>query len=1635
MTRALSDIANWSTVAQGSYALFDATQSRKLALIGNGTGDFSSAEADRFLGVLPELNSSTPQGFDLRHHQPNDSTGFSASVFFDRSTNRYVLGIRGTESAADVVEDVRRIGIQGYAGDQLVSLYRYYRRLTTAPGQAVNYSDSEVALLNSIRLGVLVDPNFVTGIFRRSRFRTELAADVGIAPLDGSGTSVLPRGAPLVVTGHSLGGHLALLFGRLFPEVTDHVYTYNAPGVSRIGELGLWALGIPPLQASRVTNVASVMGEELISRTWSKPGENVGVFTEAGSPLYQHSIVPLTDSLALYGAFATLSPGLAGDPAAVSGIISAASPYSEDSLEIVLDELSAALGVDGAPTLIARSLSDLAARDSYYENLYALLDARSPGRDYRIESLVGKPAGELASMAAADVGVRFALNELMPFAVKNADFSSFEDSFSGQWLASRAELLAAMLDGNLVDRVFGLSGSADNVLFRDLDSGLRYSILDGFQGNLAVQISALADRSRLQQFLDTVAYNRTVVFGSDSPGEGDQLLGLSGGDRLFGAAGEDTLDGAGGDDYLEGGQGDDRLLGGAGDDTLQGGAGSDRLEGGEGSDTYILAANLDADTIVDRDGAVYAGSALLTGGSGGNGGVYVSSDGNFRYAFSGNLSSQGTLVVNDALRVEGFRNGDLGIRLTRAIDRPGLSVPVTEIDLFGDFEYHGYLVDFTRLIGPDQYGNPTPAMIAVPVPGRAEMNWEFPGTPGNTHFVMGGGNDRIEDMLGGDDYLELGTGDDAGWGGSGNDVVEGGAGRDVVAGGRGDDVLYAGSAATLAADLDDEAIPVRSDGGDLLSGGAGDDTIFGDAEANLIEGGAGRDRIFGGAGDDWIGSEISVLAGGEEYQIHTPNNDWVNRTVDVLWGMRIPATFSLETALGFGYPGIARINTHEINPQSLPNLPGDADEIDAGSGNDTIFSGAGNDIIFGGKGNDYIHVGTGTDTVFAGDGDDYVLAWQDSMGDYIDAGNGDDRVDAGGGDDVIFGGGGNDVLYAGGGNDVLFGGAGNDILYAYSGNIVLDGGTGNDSLGASASPGEVIRLRMGRGCGTDNARISASTLVIEIVGDVSPQEVSVARVERTIPARDGGGPAFETITGILISIGANGDSLYLEDLPPEYPQRSKRIEFADGTAWDEAYLNSLLAPDESPDPTRTIAGTAAGDPLYGTAGPDIFSGSQGDDWQVGAAGDDVYLYAAGGGFDLIEDTDRAPGNMDVLRFGSGILAQQVDVFATGRDYVLTAGAGGVRLRGGRTPDGAIERIEFSDGTHWSAADLEARAEVLPDNRAPLMPTLLGGVTVRPGSPVEVAIPRNAISDPDRFDALHFYAISADGERLPEWLRFDASSLTVSGTPAVGDAGPHELLLIAADSSGAAAYGSLTITVGGGEAVPNSETTPQQPPPAPQPETQLVLPLTPPPAPQPETPPAPSLTPPPALQSATPPAPTTEAVAATDMPAAQTVLTPARREEAASELVPRPVSATDAPKVGVPADPLFRDMQRRFDVLLQTGRTNLGERYAEAIREFEERRLQREEPPSAPPPSDEEVAAWNSAMHAWHDRNPGFAETDLGGNDGTWTMGWGLPGPGESAYGGSASAGAPPGLANPMALSRLAGAAAAPMLGEGLREIR
>lgn len=112
---------------------------------------FSETQADLFLGIQGSA------GYAFQHQTPNDSYGFSASVFKSSSANEYTIAIRGTEfepisqfisTATDLLDaDFIGVVLQGAAKKQLFSAYRYYKQLITPEGQQVRYSVQEQTLL------------------------------------------------------------------------------------------------------------------------------------------------------------------------------------------------------------------------------------------------------------------------------------------------------------------------------------------------------------------------------------------------------------------------------------------------------------------------------------------------------------------------------------------------------------------------------------------------------------------------------------------------------------------------------------------------------------------------------------------------------------------------------------------------------------------------------------------------------------------------------------------------------------------------------------------------------------------------------------------------------------------------------------------------------------------------------------------------------------------------------------------------------------------------------------------------------------------------------------------------------------------------------------------------------------------------------------------------------------------------------------------------------------------------------------------------------------------------------------------------------------------------------------------------
>ena len=157
--------------------------------------------------------------------------------------------------------------------------------------------------------------------------------------------------------------------------------------------------------------------------------------------------------------------------------------------------------------------------------------------------------------------------------------------------------------------------------------------------------------------------NKVVADGSysrDSLLIGRSKTFLKSGAYMYGDAGDDILKGTNQNDILLGGSGNDVLIGGNGNDVLAGNSGRDKLFGGKGHDKY-RADNLDIIRDSDGKGEVSLNGYMLQGGvrdlSQPNRFVYRSA----RMVYEWDRNTE-TLDVN-GLKIENFKNGDLGIHL------------------------------------------------------------------------------------------------------------------------------------------------------------------------------------------------------------------------------------------------------------------------------------------------------------------------------------------------------------------------------------------------------------------------------------------------------------------------------------------------------------------------------------------------------------------------------------------------------------------------------------------------------------------------------------------------------------------------------------------------------------------------------------------------------------------------------------------------------------------------------------------------------------------------------------------------------------------------------------------------------------
>jgi Ca2+-binding RTX toxin-like protein len=514
--------------------------------------------------------------------------------------------------------------------------------------------------------------------------------------------------------------------------------------------------------------------------------------------------------------------------------------------------------------------------------------------------------------------------------------------------------------------------------------------------------------------------------------------------------------------------------------------------------------------------------------------------------------------------------------------------------------------------------------------------------------------------------------------GAGDDYVTAMGGNDVVNGGAGSDTLDGGA------------------GNDTLYGEEGNDYLYGDADNDTLDGGTGNDTLDGGDGGD---TYLFARGFGQdtiyEYDQGSGGNDIVRFAADIL-----PAEIELsrnESELFLKVLGTEdriTVSGYYLDPtQRIERI----EFADGTMWDEVVLASA---KYQGTEGADYIN---GTDAA-----------------ERFEAGAGDDYVTAMGGNDVVYGGTGSDTLDGGGGNDVLYGEDGGDYLYGGAGDDTLDGGTGSDYL--SGDDGADTYL-FARGFGQDTIyeydQGSGGNDIVRFAAGILPVEVELSRNE----------------SDLFLKVLGTEDRITVEGFYSSLAQRIERIEFADGTVWDEAalasakylgtegadYINGTDAAErfeagagddyvtamggndvvnggagfdtlDGGGGNDVLYGEDGGDYLYGGAGDDTLDGGTGSDYLSGDDGADTYLFARGFGQDTIYEYDQGSGGNDIVRFAAGILPVEVELSRNESDLFLKVLGTEDRI----TVEGfysslaqRIERVEFADGTVWTSSILLA----------------------------------------------------------------------------------------------------------------------------------------------------------------------------------------------------------------------------------------------------------------------------------------------------------------------------------------------------------
>ena len=173
---------------------------------------------------------------------------------------------------------------------------------------------------------------------------------------------------------------------------------------------------------------------------------------------------------------------------------------------------------------------------------------------------------------------------------------------------------------------------------------------------------------------------------------------------------------------------------------------------------------------------------------------------------------------------------------------------------------------------------------------------------------------------------------------------------------------------------------------------------------------------------------------------------------------------------------------------------------------------------------------------------------------------------------------------------------------------------------------------------------------------------------------------------------------------------------------------------------------------------------------------------------ILSATDPNPGDTHTFSLVPGAGDPDNAIFTIAGNQLLTA-----QVFDYETQDRYRIRVRADDGRGGMLEKPFAITVVGNENNTPEIATPLADLTAEVGEPFSFTLPTTTFEDADADDVLT-YAFTLEGAPLPDWLTFDATTQTLSGTPPQDAPDSLVLVVTATDPQDASVSEQFTLTI-------------------------------------------------------------------------------------------------------------------------------------------------------------------------------------------------------------------------------------------------